>query len=468
MSIVIGVDLGTTTITAVAAEIETGQLVGCATRPTPAPTTSATDRAAGRSEFDIHSIIKKFCECIRDLANQLGVRLVQVAGVGLTGQQHGMVLIDERLDALSPFINWQDQRGDEPFPETNRTVVEQARHLLGDEAPGRTGCKLATGYMGSTLFWLKTLGRLPPRARACFVTDYAGAFLTSQSPVTDPTMAASSGMFNIKAGKWDDELLAALGLPLSCFPVVRESGSILGKISEIAAKATGLPPGVPVCLGIGDNQASFLGSVMDRAHAVLVNVGTGGQVSVYRRDFAFHPKLETRPFPRGGYLLVSAGLCGGRSYALLEQFFRAVGKEICGIENASAVYAAMNRLAATVPSGAAGLCCEPFFTGTRAEPARRGMFSGISPQNFSPAHFARALLEGMAHAFRTSFDLIAEQADSTVNHLVCAGNGMRENPLLVQLVADAFRMPFTMPPHREEAAYGAARIAAVELGLSSL
>jgi sugar (pentulose or hexulose) kinase len=191
-------------------------------------------------------------------------------------------------------------------------------------------------------------------------------------------------------------------------------------------------------------------------------------VSVYRPGFTFHPQLETRPFPRGGFLLVSAGLCGGRSYALVEQFFRAVGSEIFGVQGAPSVYAAMNRLASAAPSGTDGLRCEPLFTGTRTEPARRGVISGVSPTNFTPGHFARALLEGMTRTFRTSYDLIAEHSPCWVNRLVCTGNGMRENQLLVQLVADAFALPLTLSPHQEEAAYGAARIAAVELGLSTL
>src|SRR5207245_9987441 len=118
-------------------------------------------------------------------------------------------------------------------------------------------------------------------------------------------------------------------------------------------------------------------------------------------------------------------------------------------ENPPRVYEALNRLAAGVSSGASGLNCEPFFTGTRAEPDRRGLFAGISPENFTPAHFARALLEGMATAFRTSYDLIVEVCGDALTPrslLVCAGNGLRENPLLVELVSDAFQMRGTLPP----------------------
>src|SRR5262249_15351456 len=158
-------------------------------------------------------------------------------------------------------------------------------------------------------------------------------------------------VYNISTGNWDDELLAGLGLEKSYFVPVKRSGTTLGGITPAASQATGLRAGLPVCLGIGDNQESYLGSVADRDRSVLVNVGTGGQVSVYRPRFTFHPQLETRPFPRDGYLLVSAGLCGGRSYALVEQFFRAVGSELFGVQGAPSVYAAMNRLASAAPNG---------------------------------------------------------------------------------------------------------------------
>jgi sugar (pentulose or hexulose) kinase len=225
------------------------------------------------------------------------------------------------------------------------------------------------------------------------------------------------------------------------------------------AEATGLPEGLPVFVGIGDNQASFLGSVGRRDDAVLVNVGTGAQVSAYVDQFRYDPLLETRPFPGGGYLLAWAGLCGGRSYALLERFYRAVGEQLCGAA-AGPLYEAMNRLAASVPRGAGGVVCEPLFTGTRQDPGLRASWAGLSAENFTPAHLTRALLEGMARTFRTGYEAIARAGGGGKTRLVGAGNGLRENAVLAQCVAEEFGLPLRLPPHREEAAYGAALLAA--------
>src|SRR5581483_2061435 len=130
-------------------------------------------------------------------------------------------------------------------------------------------------------------------------------------PVTDPTCAASSGAFDVSRGDWDAQTLAALELPTALFAEIRPSGDRLGGLTSAMAEATDLPAGLPVFAGIGDNQASFLGSVADRDDTVLVNVGTGAQVSAWCDRFQHDPLLETRPFPKQGFLLVCAGLSGG-------------------------------------------------------------------------------------------------------------------------------------------------------------
>ena len=296
MAVVIGIDLGTTTVTALALDARTGDIAATATAPNTAEITSPADRARGRSEWDAGAIAETACACLREVSRRAGAR---PAGLGITGQQHGVVLLDG-LRPLSPLVNWQDRRGDEPYPGGTFTVVREALRRAGDDASRRTGCRLATGYMGVTLLWMRANGVLPASGRACFLMDYFGARLTGTAPMTDPTCAASSGVFDVKAGRWDADLIAALGLPLALFPEVRPSGTPLGGVTAAAAEATGLAEGLPVFAGIGDNQASFLGSVADRGDSVLVNVGTGGQVSVYADSFAFDPLLETRPFPEIG------------------------------------------------------------------------------------------------------------------------------------------------------------------------
>jgi len=465
MSIVLGVDLGTTKITTVAVDTGTGDLVACHSAPNRAETTSPTDKARGYSEWDVRQIADIGTECLRGVAEQIGARSIKPIGLGITGQQHGVVLMDDQLAALTPLINWQDRRANQSFPGSGQSYVQRAATLVGENAPQRAGCRLATGYLGVTLFWLKEAGRLPPGATACSVMDYFGATLTGRPPVTDGTCAAASGLLDVAAGDWDHAAIAALGLSPAMFPPVQPSGELLGGLTPTMAEATGLPAGLSVFVGIGDNQASFLGSVGDPAGAVLVNVGTGGQVAAFTDQFAYDPTLETRPFPHGGFLLVAAGLCGGTSYAAIEQFFRQIGTDFFGVKTGEPLYASMNRLAAEVPAGADGLECEPYFTGTRARPGLRASICGATATNFTPGHLTRAVLEGMARTFRDGYDRITQHAGRPAIRLVGAGNGLRENAVLAQIVADAFAMPMRFPIHREEAAYGAALLAAIGAGV---
>jgi sugar (pentulose or hexulose) kinase len=463
---ILGIDLGTTTITALALDTTTGNILCRCTLPNRAETTARDEKSHGLSEWDVRRIADDSLACLRSLVDQLGDRRPELAGLGITGQQHGVVLVDSSLAPLTPFINWQDRRGEHLMPQTSQTYARHAAELAGPDAPLRTGCRLASGYMATTVYWMRETGVLPQRGTACFLMDYFGAILTGLPPVTDATCAASSGIFNVITGDWDPDLMTAMGLPAFLLPRVRPSGERLGGLTPEMAAATGLPAGLPVFVGIGDNQASFLGSVADRHDAVLVNVGTGAQVATFVQSFRYHPLLETRPFPGGGYLLVSAGLSGGAAYGVLERFFRDVGAQLFNIQSASALYPQMNQLAATVPSGAEGLQCEPFFAGTRHRPELRGRLSNIDMANLTPAHLTRALLEGMARSLRAGYELIAGQANCSCRRLIGAGNGLRENPVLARIAADMFGMPLSVPLHREEAAFGAALMAAVGAGIA--
>ena len=320
--IALGVDLGTTTITALALEPGSHEILAQQTVVNDAEITPGADKARGRSEWDSRRMVDLARQCLRSVSEKLGNRGKDVAGLGITGQQHGVVLVDRDRQPLTPLVNWQDRRGDERLPGDCRTFAEQAAFLSGDDARQRTGCGLATGFMGVTLFWWKVHGLLPAGGVACFIGDCLAGALTGRPPVSDPTNAASSGLFDVRQRCWDAPMRESLGLPAWLFPEIREADQPLGPLTLAAAAATGLPAGIPVFVAFGDSQAAFLGSVEDRRQDILINVGTGAQVIAAIDKFSFVPPLETRPLPRCGNLLVSAQLCGGRSYAALEEFFR--------------------------------------------------------------------------------------------------------------------------------------------------
>ncbi len=266
------------------------------------------------------------------------------------------------------------------------------------------------------------------------------------------------------AARWDVALVRRLGLPAALLPPVRPSGSVAGGLRGPVAAECGLRAGLPVHTALGDNQAAYLGSVAAPEGTLLLNVGTGAQISAWRAEFAALPGVEARPLPGGGYLLVGAGLSGGRSYALLAGLFRQAGEALCGARvSEAALYARLNALAAEVAPGADGLVCAPWFAGSRRDPALRASFSGLTAGNLTPGHLARALLEGLANDLAT-FHAEMAPALPPARRLVGAGNAVRSNRVLREALAGRFGLPLAVPACAEPAAAGAALLAAVGSG----
>ncbi len=227
--------------------------------------------------------------------------------------------------------------------------------------------------------------------------------LTDTTPITDPTVAASAGVLDVANRSWDTDAIAALGLRSELFPEVREANSPAGRLSEEFSTATGLPPGLPVSVSIGDHQASFLGSISDVQGSVLLNVGTGAQVAAFTEGYTFAQPIELRPFPVRGNLLSNVGLTGGWSFQVIENFVRQLGVELFGAARETRLYKELSRLAEQAASNCGGLKCVPTFSGTRGDPNQTGSFLGATPENLTPANFARAVVNGMAQNYREAW-----------------------------------------------------------------
>ena len=196
MTLVLGVDIGTTTITCLAMDTSDGDVVVRQTIANDARIT-AGDQAEGASEWDAEKIIERTCVCLSRVVEQIRSSH-DIVGIGVTGQQHGVVMVDESLNPVTAFISWQDRRAETVVPGLDLNYVEHAQALLGTDAQRRAGCRLSAGYMGTTLFWLQQHKRIQERAKACFIMDLFASRLTGNSPVSDPSSAASSGLLNVE------------------------------------------------------------------------------------------------------------------------------------------------------------------------------------------------------------------------------------------------------------------------------
>lgn len=371
----LGLDIGTTTISAVVlengAELDSltlpngGFLTGCA------PWERIQDPLAIRAP--VMQAVEALFACYPD-----------IRAIGVTGQMHGIVYLDASGAPVSPLYTWQDGRGEQP-----RGGQTYAGYLSG-----LTGYPLATGHGLVTHFYNQEHGLVPENAAVlCTIHDYAAMSLCGLcAPCTDAGDAASLGMFDLRAGAFDRKALELAGIDAALLPRVAAEpylGSYQGRTDVFTA--------------IGDNQASFLGATGGDTNAMLVNVGTGSQFSVYVPEYMQCPGLETRPFPGGGYLLVGASLCGGRAYALLERFFRETARML-GIERESC-YDDMERLLESAPEPAEPLRVLPLFQGTRQAPELRGRVSGISAENFTPQHLLWGMMHGMADELHEMYRL---------------------------------------------------------------
>jgi len=219
-------------------------------------------------------------------------------------------------------------------------------------------------------------------------------------------------------------------------------------------------------VAIGDNQASFIGSVRNNEEDLLINIGTSSQISVLTHTFNKDSKVETRPLVEDDFILVGSPLCGGRAYAILESFFRQVVQMATGKES-SKLYSNMEGLICDFLQVENPLLIETKFAGTRDNPALRGTINNLSLDNFTPRHFTIGVLQGMARELHTLYQMMKSEQAITPTRMIGSGNGLRMNKSLQQIISQTFDMPLYIPVHKEEASYGVALWALVGINFFS-
>ncbi|WP_158289569.1 sedoheptulokinase [Paenibacillus flagellatus] len=453
-----GLDIGTTSVSIVLTDAATGVEAYAASRPN-------RSWIPGTREDERLQDPERIWRTVEDVLRDIGAYRPAIAGVGGTGQMHGIVYVNRGGRHASPLYTWQDRRGDrQRFPAGNAAASRSGGggRTYAEWLSEATSSRLAAGYGLVTHAWNAANGALPDEpCTMCTIGDYVAMRLAGRTePIIDATNAASLGGFDLERGRFDPAAAESAGAPPGALPAVVPSNAPVGRTED----------GIPVYNAIGDNQASFLGAVHSVSRSVLVNVGTGSQVSAYAGTYGRAEGLELRPFPGGGYLWVGASINGGKAYALLESFFRDVVREMTGAEPSGDLYEAMNRLAERDAGGRRGTGTEApplirtTLLGTREEPGLTGAIDLLTERNFTASHLVRGFLEGMARELLAYYDRFPEDVKRGSASLVGAGNGLRGNPGLRRSVSEAFGLPLRIAPREEEAAYGAALHAAVSHG----
>ncbi len=443
----IGLDIGTTTICGILMEAGSGKLVKRYSLPNDAG-------ISGGEAFERQQDPARILELCKKLAADLMEGEERIAGIGVTGQMHGILYLNREGEAVTPLITWQDQRGNQPYLESRDADVPTYAELLS----GFGGYRLATGFGTVTHFYNTKNGKIPPEA-ACFCTipDYVALKLAGKKePLLHAGMAASLGMFDLKKREFDREQIQKAGMDGAYFPKTAKKEQILGFYQDQ----------IPVSLAFGDNQASFLGAV-EKGSRVLVNVGTGSQVSVWGSGPKEFATLECRPYLGESCLYVGSSLCGGSAYALLKKFFEETW-ELCGgiaepRPESETIYKRMEQAGRKARDEAmrkpSRLSVDTRFQGTREQPWIRGSITGISVEHWKPGALVLGVLEGICKElseYYKQMELPGEWEEGN-EVLTGSGNGIRQNSLLQELFCEYFHKPMRISPYEEEAAYGSAR-----------
>ncbi len=394
---------------------------------------------------------------IKRVLEQGGVAAADVAGVGLTGQMHGLVLLDAQGEVLRPCIMWNDQRtAAQCAAITEKVGLDNVLRLTGNPIlPGFTAPKIVWVREHEPQVYAKVAKVLLPK-------DYARYRLTGGffGEVSD---ASGTSMFDVGRRQWSDEMLQALDVPREWLPEVTESPVVSARVSAEAAAETGLLEGTPVVGGGGDQAAQAVGTGIIAEGVVSATLGTSGVVFAASDSYRVEPEGRLHAFCHavpGMWHLMGVMLSAAGSFRWYRDTLAAV-ERAQEAETGRDAYDILTEAAAEVAPGCEGLIFLPYLTGERTpypDPNARGVFFGLTLRH-GKAHLTRAVLEGVSYGLLDSLELMRALGLS-IEQVRASGGGARSS-LWRQILADVFDAEIVTVNVTEGAAYGAALLAGV-------
>ena len=451
----LGIDVSTTATKALLLD-EPGNVVAVAATEYPFDTPRPL-----WSEQDASLFWNGTLQSIRSVLAKSRVDPKEIAAIGLTGQMHGLTLLDKNGAVLRPCILWNDQRTANQCSDiTSRVGAERVLRL--------TGNPVLTGFTAPKILWVRENEPEVYRrvAHILLPKDYARYKLTGEF-FSDVSDSSGTSLFDVGKRAWSDEMLRALDIPRAWLPEVTESPVVSTRISADAARVTGLVAGTPVVGGAGDQAAQAVGTGIVREGIVSVTLGTSGVVFAQSDTYRVEPQGRLHAFCHavpGKWHLMGVMLSAGGS---LRWFRDALGES----EKESAqqagrdVYEVLTEQAARAPAGCEGLLFLPYLTGERTpypDPNVRGAFIGLTVRH-TKAHLIRAVLEGVSYGLCDSLALMCALG-ITASQVRASGGGAR-SALWRQILADVFGTEIAMVNITEGAAFGAALLAGVGAGV---
>ena len=425
MKLFLGLDVSTTSAKALIID-EKGSVVSSATSPltlsTPHPLWSEQDPRDWWTGMAIS---------IHQALEQAGVTGSDVTAIGLTGQMHGLVLLDEKGEVLRPAILWNDQRTGAQCDEMRSRLGRQ--HLIQI-----TGNDALTGFTAPKILWVQqNEPEIYAKARHILLPkDYIRYRLTGDYAM-DKADGSGTILFDLKSRDWSPEILTALGIPANWLPPTYEGPAVTGHVSSTAATETGLEQGIPVVGGGGDQAAQAVGVGAVQPGIIALTLGTSGVVFASTESPLIEPEGRLHAFCHAvpgrwhfmGVMLSAAGSL---------QWYRdtlAPGVSFDTLVNE----------AVDIKPGSEGLFFLPYLTGERTpypDPLVRASWTGLTVRH-TRAHMTRAVLEGVAYGIKDSFTLIQQAGLGSINQVRISGGGAKSE-LWRQIMADVLGVELVM------------------------
>jgi len=456
MSYLIGVDIGTSGTKTILIDSTAGTVVARAIAEYPLYTPKPL-----WSEQDPTDWWKAACSTIRNVLQSSGIDPVRVKGVGLSGQMHGSVFVDENGTVLRRALLWNDQRTQ---PECDWITETVGRDRLVDLISN----PVLTGFTAGKIVWLRNNEpEIYARVRRVLLPkDYVRFMLTGEY-ATEVSDASGTALFNVKRRVWADELLDAINIPREWMPRCFESVEVSGTISNAAAALTGLALGTPVVGGGGDQAAGAVGNGIVETGIVSSTVGTSGVVFAFSDLPVVDPLLRLHTFCHAvpdKWHLMGVMLSAGGSLQWYRDTYCQPEKAVGGFTGRDP-YELICEEAALAPVGSEGCIFLPYLTGERTpypDSNARGVLFGITRRT-DRRHVARAVLEGVGYGLADSFKIMEEM--KLPIHQVRASGGGGRSRLWRQIQADITGYAHVTIQIDEGPALGVALLAGVGTGV---
>jgi xylulokinase len=441
----LGVDVSTTATKALLIDA-TGKVISAASAPhslsTPRPLWSEQDPAEWWSAAAV---------AIRAALAEARAKGSAVAAVGLTGQMHGLVLLDESGQVLRPAILWNDQR-------TQAQCDEIHRRFGKDKFIRTTGNLALTGFTAPKILWVAdNEPAVYKKARHVLLPKDYIRFRLTGGYAMDKADGSGTALFDLEKRNWSPDVLAALEIDPAWMPPTYEGPHFTGQVTQEAASKTGLKAGTPVAAGGGDQAAQAVGTGAITPEVVALTVGTSGVVFAATRSALIEPEGRLHAFCHAvpgmwhfmGVMLSAAGSL---------QWYHDTLAPKTSFED-------LLEEAEDVPPGCEGLQFLPYLSGERtphADPLARGAFVGLTLRH-GRGHLTRAVLEGVAFGIKDSFTLIREAGLGATQQVRASGGGTKSG-LWRQILASVLEAELVTVTATEGAAFGAALLAGVGAG----